>query len=99
MNFIKTTQNSKELWQSKMKNYTPEITWRIIRKRLPYNYNIRKCYLCLNKKLEIALYEGENLVNKKMKLISKCRHQNKFILLRQIPRTENDVSSKETIIL
>ena len=49
-----------------MKNYIPEITWRIIRKCLLYNYNSRKCYLCLNeRKLEIALYEGENILNKK----------------------------------
>ena len=75
------TELSKELWQIKMKNYTPKITWRIIRKCPPYNYNSRKCYLCLNEKLEIALYEGENLLNKKTELISKCCHQNKFMLL------------------
>ena len=74
------TELSKELRQMKMKNYTLKITWRIIRKCLPYNYNSRKCYLSLNKKLEIALYEGENLLNKKTDLISKCRHQNKFML-------------------
>ena len=34
--------------------------------------------------------KGENLLNKKTELISKCRHQNKI---------ENDVSSKDTIIL
>ena len=93
------TELSKELWQIKMKNYTPEITWRIIRKCLPYNYSSRKCDLCLNEKLETALYKGENLLNKKTELISKCRHQNKFMLCVMIPRTENDVSSKETIIL
>ena len=76
------TELSKELWQIKMKNYIPKITWRIVWKCPPYNYNSRKCYLCLNEKLEIALYEGENLPNKKTKLISKCRHQNKFMLLR-----------------
>ena len=76
------TELSKELWKIKMKNYIPEITWRIIRKCLPYNYNSRKCDLCLNEKLEIALYKGENLLNKKTELISKCRHQNKFMLLR-----------------
>ena len=76
------TELSKELWQIKMKNYTPEITWRIIRKCLPYNYNSRKCDLCLNEKLEIALYKGQNLLNKKTELICKCRHQNKFMLLR-----------------
>ena len=75
------TERSKELWRTKMKNYTPEITWKIVRKWPPYNYNRRKCYLCLNEKLEIALYEGENLLNKKTELISKCRCQNKFMLL------------------
>ena len=64
-----------------MKNYTAEITWRIVRKCLPYNYNSRKWYLCLNEKVEIALYEGENLLNKKTELISTCLHQNKFMLL------------------
>ena len=80
--FKNYTELSKQLWEIKMKNYTPKITWKIIRKCLPYNYNSRKCYLCLNEKLEIALYEGENLLNKKTELISKCRHQNKFMLLR-----------------
>ena len=76
------TELSKEHWQIKMKNYTPKITWSIIRKCLPYNHNSRKCHLSLNEKLEIALYEGEDLLNKKTELISKCRHQNKFMLLR-----------------
>ena len=56
---------SKELLQTKKKSYTPEITWRIIRKYLPYNFNSRKCYFCLDKKLETALYEGNNLLNKR----------------------------------
>ena len=29
-----------------------------------------------------ALYEGDNLLNKKTELISKFRHQHKFMLLR-----------------
>ena len=76
------TEVSKELWQIKIKNYTPEITWIIIKKCLPYNYSSRKCYLCQNEKLEIALYERVNLLNKKVELISKCRHQDRFMLLR-----------------
>ena len=36
---------SKEVWKIKMKNYTPKITWRIIRKCPRYNYDSRKCYL------------------------------------------------------
>ena len=75
------TELFKNLWQIRMENYTPGITCRIIRKRLSCNYNTRKCYLCLNEKLEIVLNEGENLLNKKTELTSKYRHQNKFILL------------------
>ena len=73
---------SKELWQIKIKNYTPKITWRIIRICQPYNYDSRKCYLYLNEKLEIELYEGGNLLNKKTELIFRFRHQMKFMLLR-----------------
>ena len=63
--YKKNAELSKEHWQIKMKNYTP----RIIR-----NYDSRKCYLCLNEKLEIALYEGKEIPNKKTELISKCCH-------------------------
>ena len=35
------TELSKKLWQIKMKNYASKITWRIIRKCLPCNYNSR----------------------------------------------------------
>ena len=70
MNFIKNnTEPFQELRQIKIKKYTLEITWRIVRKCLTYNCNIIKCYLCQNKKLEIALYEGKNLLDKKTELI------------------------------
>ena len=62
---------SKVLWKMKMKNYTQKITRRIVREWLPYKYNSRKCYLCLNENLEIPLYRVENLLNKKTELISK----------------------------
>ena len=43
------TDFSKGIWQINKKNYTPETTWRIIRKCLPHNFNSRECYLCLKK--------------------------------------------------
>ena len=69
--YKKNTELSKKLWKIKMENYTPEITWKVIRKYLLYNCNAKKCYLCLNEKLETALYEREKILNKKMELISK----------------------------
>ena len=38
-------------------------------------------YLCLNKKLFIIEHQGNNLLNQKNKLISKCRQKNKFRLM------------------
>ena len=70
------TELSKEYWTIKRKHFTPKVTWRIIRKCTAFNTTKRKCYLCLNEKLEIAL------LNKRSELISKSRHQNKFTLLR-----------------
>ena len=49
----------------------------IVRRCSPYNPNPKRCYICLNEKMEIATYRGNNLLNKKKELISKCRHQNK----------------------
>ena len=75
------TELSKEYWTIKRNHFTPKVTWRIIRKCAPFNTTKRKCYLCLNEKLEIALYKGDNLLNKRSELINKCRRQNKFTLL------------------
>ena len=77
-----STKLSKEYWAIKRNHFTPIITWRIIRKCATFNTTKRKCYLCLNEKLEIASYKGDNLLNRRSELISKCRHQNKFTLLR-----------------
>ena len=49
-------------------------------KMFTLNPNSKRCYLCLNEKLKIATYRGNNLLNKKTELISKCRHQNKYTL-------------------
>ena len=75
------TKLSKEYWTTKRNYFALKVTWRIIRKCMPFNTTKRKCYLCLNEKLEIASYKGDNLLNKKSELINNCRHQNKFTLL------------------
>ena len=76
------TELSKEYWTIKRNHFILKVTWKIIRKCAPFNTAKRKCYLCLNEKLEIASYKGDNLLNKRSELINKCRHQNKFTLLR-----------------
>ena len=46
----------------------------------PYKSGTRKCDLCDSEKLLIIKNLSGNLVNKKSELVSKCRHQNKFLL-------------------
>ena len=82
------TELSKECWTIKRNHFTPIVIWRIIKKCAPFNTTKRKCYLCLNEKLEIASYKGDNLLNKRSELINKCRHQNKFTLLRHDRKDE-----------
>ena len=76
------TELSKEYWEIKRNDFTPKVTWRIIKKCAPFNTTKRKCHLCLNEKLEIASYKGDNLLNKRKELISKYRHQHKSTFLR-----------------
>ena len=76
------TELSNEIWKIKQANGTPHITWEIIRKCAPYNKEARRCNLCLNEKYEIANYKGNDLLNKRNEIISKCRHRNKFALAR-----------------
>ena len=65
----------------KVQTNTPVTTWEMIQKCSPYRSCSPKfCYLCLNKKMEIAAYRGNNLPNEEVVLISKCRHQNKYTL-------------------
>ena len=79
---VNDTGLSKQYWTIKRSNFTLIATKRITRKCAPFNTTKRKCYLCLNEWLGIASYKGDNLLNKSLEFINKCRHQSKFILLR-----------------
>ena len=77
----KDTELSKEYWKLKERNINPVITWEIKTKCGPFNPTSGKCSLCLNEKLLILeASDDRNLLNKRNKLVSKCRHQNKFKL-------------------
>ena len=70
------TALSKELWKIKEQNHTPIIKWKIIRKCSPYKANEKTCLnekICLNEKTEIITFKGNNLLNQRHKLISKCK--------------------------
>ena len=73
---------SKEYWEIKRNKFIPKVTWSIVRECPPYNLSKGKCYLCVNEKLEINSYKGNNLLNKRSELINRCTQLNKHTLLR-----------------
>ena len=80
--YANDTKLSKEYWYIKRNNFIPKVSWSILRECPLYSLSKRKCCLCLNKKLEINSYKGNNLLNTRSELINKCRHVNKHTLLR-----------------
>jgi len=76
------TELSNEIWRLKSLGIEAKIKWEIVRQCVPYDPQTKRCLLCLNEKLEIASYQGDNLLNKRSEIISKCRHQLKYALAR-----------------
>ena len=91
--YANDTKLSKKYWDIKRNNFIPKVSWSIVRECPPYSLSKRKCYLCLNEKLEINSYKVNNLLNKRSELINKCRHLNKHMLLRHDTRTSSNVFS------
>ena len=78
--YQKETELSNEFWKIKELNGEPKVTFSIIKKCHPYEPSSAKCYLCLHEKLYILEYKGDNLLNQRSELVSKCRHKNKYKL-------------------
>ena len=75
-----STALSKYVWKHKPEN-EPTLNWSIIRSAPAYSNISKRCLLCLSEKLEIITHPNqEDLLNTRSELISKCRHQNKFLL-------------------
>ena len=72
------TQLSNELWKIKASKEEPVLVWKILGQYEAYNVNTKRCLLCLNEKLQIAIYRGNNMLNKRTEIIRKCRHRNKY---------------------
>ena len=74
------TELSREFWKIKESGGKPTIEWTIKKFCRQLNPNSRRCNLCLSEKYFILVHHGQNLLNKRSELVSKCRHQNKFSL-------------------
>ena len=67
---------------------------KIIKQVKDYNPATKRCALCLAEKLSILEHEGNNLLNKRSEIISKCRHRNKHMLYET---SNNDIPGEDDI--
>ena len=76
-----STTLSKYMWKKKSANHQPKLQWSIVTSAPAYSNISKRCPLCLNEKLAIITYPNQqDLLTTRSELISKCRHQNKFLL-------------------
>ena len=74
------TELSKEHRRLKELKAKPQVQFYILKRCQPTK-RTGICYLCLNEKLFIIEHQGNDLLNQRSELISKCRHKNKFKLM------------------
>ena len=82
--YTNSTELSKYIWKLRDNNQDFNIKWTIISRARPYNNISKRCDLCLTEKLMIITANPDRILNKRSELISKCRHENKFLSLRYI---------------
>ena len=79
--YEKDTELSKYIWKLKDLKTPYEIKWSILRKTSGYSNISKSCSLCTSEKLAICDFgDKSKLLNKRNELVSKCRHENKFLL-------------------
>ena len=71
------TELSKEYWRLKQRKLQPQVQFYILKKCRPTK-RTGICYLCLNEKLFIIEYQGNDVLTKRNEFISKYRHKNKL---------------------
>ena len=81
-NYSNITTLSSYVWKiKKTKKETPTLVREIIRTAPPYTNMTKQCSLCLHQKLAILMYPNQGqILNKRSELVSKYRHENKFLL-------------------
>ena len=73
------TELSNKYWNIMSANKTTNVSWEILGTHKSYNQSTKRCLLCLNEKLAVALHKDDNMLNKRSEIISKCRHRNKHM--------------------
>ena len=76
------TKLSKYIWSLKDQNKDFDIKWSILKTSPGHSIKSKSCNLCLLEKLVICNFkEKDRLLNKRLDLVLKCRHENKYMLI------------------
>ena len=78
-----------EYCDSKAGNSNPKVTWAVKNQFNAHNPQSKRCPLCLTEKLETLEDKQNNLLSTKSEIISKCRHQNKYMLRALVLKNQN----------
>ena len=79
------TELSRLVWRLKLESHIPVIKWSIVCNAKPYSNSAMHCQLCLAKKLAILCADPDTTLNKRSELEAKCRHRNKYKLIKIPP--------------
>ena len=81
--YEKDTCLSEYIWALKDQGKDYSIKWSVVKRVGAWNSVKGRCGLCTAEKVEINCFKKKNiLINKRFDLVSKCRHQNKYLLSR-----------------
>ena len=75
-----STELSKYVWDLKNKNQPFNLKWRIKDRAQSYSNASKRCNLCLTEKFRIITANKSTSLNKRMELVSICRHASKYLL-------------------
>ena len=75
------TELSNRFWTIIDNNRNTNTTWKILRRHQAYNTSTKRCSLCLNEKLKLALHRTNTMLNKQTEILNKCRHRNKYAMI------------------
>ena len=81
-NHVKSFKLKKYANESTREKNPPTHGPSIVKSVPKYSNQAKRCPLCLYEKLTIITYENQDeLLNKRTEMISKCRHENRFLLM------------------
>ena len=82
-----STELSKHVWSMKRDNRQYVIDWKIRDRATSFDNTSKRCGLCTTEKYHILETDARTRLNKRNEIVSKCRHESKYVLSNFVPIT------------